>query len=78
MFDSLLGSNLKSIGSGRFKEKGKGKAKPLGDADELKIESRRQRKLRDYDKFLKTFKYGYSETAGIAVRISRHMCYHVQ
>ena len=57
MFDSLLGSNLKSIGSGRFKEKGKAKAKPLGDADELKIESRRQRKLRDYAKYLKTFKY---------------------
>lgn len=57
MFDNLLGSNFKSIGSGRFKEKGKGKAKPIGDADELKIESRRQRKLRDYDKLLKSFKY---------------------
>ncbi len=57
MFDNLLGTNLKTLGTGRFKEKGKGKAKPIGDVDELKIESRRQRKLRDYDKLLKNFKY---------------------
>jgi len=57
MFDNLLGTNLKTLGTGRFKEKGKGKAEPIGDVDELKIESRRQRKLRDYDKLLKNFKY---------------------
>ena len=39
------------------KEKGKGKAKPIGDFDELKVESRRKKRLRDYDRFLKNFKY---------------------
>ena len=57
-FESFLGGgSLASIGTGRFREKGKGKAKPVGDVDELKIEARRKRKLRTYDKLLKNFKY---------------------
>ncbi|KAG7096906.1 hypothetical protein E1B28_004311 [Marasmius oreades] len=51
-YDSFLGS---SLGQGQLK--GKGKAKPLGDVNELRIESRRSRRLKNYDKFLKSFKY---------------------
>lgn len=56
-FESFLGIDLSSIGKGRFREKGKAKARPLGDADEFRIEARRRRKLRAYDRLLKNFKY---------------------
>lgn len=57
-FESFLGSgSLTGIGTGRFREKGKEKAKPIGDVDEFKVEARRKRKLRTYDKLLKNFKY---------------------
>lgn len=54
---SMFGTDFSSIGKGRFKEKGKAKARPAGDVDELKIEARRRRKLRAYDRLLKNFKY---------------------
>ncbi|KAL0574665.1 U3 small nucleolar RNA-associated protein 15 [Marasmius crinis-equi] len=54
-YDSFLGGSLPGIGEGRVK--GKGRAKPLGDVNELRIESRRTKKLKNYDKFLKSFKY---------------------
>ncbi|KAH8118572.1 WD40 repeat-like protein [Phellopilus nigrolimitatus] len=56
-FESFLDSTLPSIGQGRFREKGKAKAKPVGDFDEFKVEARRKRKLREYDRLLKNFKY---------------------
>lgn len=43
------------LGQGRVKEKKK--SKPVGDVDELKVESKRKKRLRDYDKLLKNFKY---------------------
>ena len=53
-FDSFLGV-LPKIGQGSIKPKGK--SKPIGDVDEFRIEARRKKKLREYDKLLKSFKY---------------------
>jgi U3 small nucleolar RNA-associated protein 15 len=53
-FDSFLGM-LPNIGQGHVKPKGK--SKPIGDMDEFRIEARRKKKLREYDKLLKSFKY---------------------
>ncbi|KAF9268023.1 WD40 repeat-like protein [Marasmius fiardii PR-910] len=54
-YGSFLGGSLPEIGQGRVK--GKGKAKPFGDVNELRVESRRSKRLKNYDKFLKSFKY---------------------
>ncbi|KAH9938157.1 WD40 repeat-like protein [Fomitopsis serialis] len=54
-YDSLLTGVLPNIGQGRVKQKTK--SKPVGDMDEIKVESRRKKRLRQYDKFLKSFKY---------------------
>lgn len=56
-FESFLGGSLPAIGTGTIKRKGKERAKPIGDVDEFTVESRRKKKLREYDKLLKTFKY---------------------
>ena len=53
-FGSFLGV-LPNIGQGHVKQKGK--SKPIGDVDEFRIEARRKKKLREYDKLLKSFKY---------------------
>lgn len=54
-FESFLGTTLPSIGQGHVRQKGK--SKPLGDADELRVESKRKKRLKEYDKLLKGFKY---------------------
>lgn len=54
-YETFLGGTLPSLGQGRVKAKTK--SKPLGDADELRIESRRAPRLREYDRLLKSFKY---------------------
>ena len=54
-FESFLGGALPTLGQGRVKEKKK--SKPIGDVDELKVESKRKRRLREYDRLLKNFKY---------------------
>ena len=57
-FETLLGGNpFQFIGKPLTKEKGKAKVVPVGDAGELKIEARRRKKLRAYDRLLKNFKY---------------------
>ncbi|KAI0796676.1 WD40 repeat-like protein [Abortiporus biennis] len=53
-FESILG-NLPSIGQGHVKSKVK--SKPLGDVDELRVESKRKKRLKEYDRLLKNFKY---------------------
>ena len=53
-FESILG-NLPTIGQGRVKSKQK--SKPVGEVDELRIENRRKKRLREYDRLLKNFKY---------------------
>ncbi|KAG2757311.1 WD40 repeat-like protein, partial [Suillus brevipes Sb2] len=54
-FETFLGGALPVIGQGRTKSKIK--QKPTGDVDELRIESRRARRLKEYDRLLKGFKY---------------------
>lgn len=54
-FETFLGGTLPAIGQGRTKSKIK--PKPTGDVDELRIESRRAKRLKEYDRLLKGFKY---------------------
>jgi len=54
-FETFLGGTLPAIGQGRTKSKTK--PKPTGDVDELRIESRRAKRLKEYDRLLKGFKY---------------------
>ncbi|KAG8959706.1 hypothetical protein FRC03_007623, partial [Tulasnella sp. 419] len=49
--------NTGTIGERVTKSK-KVKERALGDANELKVESRRKKRLRDYDRLLKAFQYG--------------------
>ncbi len=52
---SLFGEELARVGQGHTKDKSK--VKPLGDPNELVVERQRRKRLRDYDRFLKSFKY---------------------
>ncbi|KAJ7179093.1 WD40 repeat-like protein [Mycena filopes] len=54
-FESFLGTSFPSLGQGSLRQKTKPKA--LGDVDEFRVESRRAKRLRDYDRLLKSFKY---------------------
>ncbi|KAK0242831.1 Trp-Asp repeat-containing protein [Armillaria nabsnona] len=51
-FESFLGSGI-----GQGQTKNKSKSRPIGDANEFRIESKRTKRLKDYDRFLKGFKY---------------------
>jgi U3 small nucleolar RNA-associated protein 15 len=53
--DILLSGQFAGVGQGHVK--GKGKEKSFGDANELMVERRRRKRLRDYDRLLKAFKY---------------------
>jgi U3 small nucleolar RNA-associated protein 15 len=53
--DSFLGGVLPNIGQPRVRDRTK--KKPIGDVDEFKVESKRRRRLKEYDRFLKGFKY---------------------
>ncbi|KAF8621608.1 hypothetical protein AX15_007628 [Amanita polypyramis BW_CC] len=50
-----LGSSFSGLGYGAIKERSR--PRPSGDPDELRVESRRTKRLKDYDKLLKGFKY---------------------
>ncbi|KAG6828404.1 hypothetical protein H0H92_008146 [Tricholoma furcatifolium] len=52
-FESFLDASHLGEGATRSKIQ----SKPLGSVDELRVESRRIKRLRDYDKLLKSFKY---------------------
>jgi U3 small nucleolar RNA-associated protein 15 len=52
--ESFLGV-LPSIGRPRIQDRTK--KKPVGDVDEFKVESKRRRRLKEYDRLLKGFKY---------------------
>ena len=56
-FESFLGGALSHIGQGHQRDVGKVKARPIGDANELKVERTRKKKLRAYDRLLKNLKY---------------------
>ncbi|KAF5387928.1 hypothetical protein D9615_000452 [Tricholomella constricta] len=51
-FEAFLGT---SFPGGTVR--GKVQSKPLGSVDELRVESRRTKRLKDYDRLLKSFKY---------------------
>ncbi|KAI9508933.1 WD40-repeat-containing domain protein [Russula earlei] len=53
--ESVLGGVLPSIGQPRVRDRTK--KKPVGDVDEFKVESKRRRRLKEYDRLLKGFKY---------------------
>lgn len=53
--ESFLGGVLPSIGQPRIRDRTK--SKPVGDVYEFKVESRRRRRLKEYDRLLKGFKY---------------------
>ncbi|KAL1659887.1 WD40-repeat-containing domain protein [Schizophyllum commune] len=53
-YEAFLGGSA-TIGQGKVKAKGKAKA--TGDVGEFRVESRRRKRLRDYDRLLKAFKY---------------------
>ena len=53
-YESFLGA-LPSIGQGHVKSKEK--FKPTGDPNEFRVESKRKRRLKEYDRLLKSFKY---------------------
>lgn len=53
--ESFLGGVVPGIGQPRIRDRAK--KKPLGDVDEFKVESKRRRRLKEYDRFLKAFKY---------------------
>lgn len=53
-YESFLGS-LGSIGQGHVKSKQK--SKPVGDVDEFRVESKRKKRLKEYDRLLKSFNY---------------------
>jgi len=53
--ESVLGGVLPSIGQPRIRNRTK--KKPVGDVDEFRVESKRRRRLKEYDRFLKGFKY---------------------
>ncbi|KAJ6485070.1 WD40 repeat-like protein [Mycena vitilis] len=54
-FESFLGASFPTLGQGSLRQKTKSKA--IGDVDEFRVESRRAKRLRDYDRLLKSFKY---------------------
>ncbi|KAJ8503044.1 hypothetical protein ONZ45_g11194 [Pleurotus djamor] len=54
-YEAFLDAGAMSIGEGVVKSKGKAKA--LGDEDEFRVESRRTKRLKEYDRLLKSFQY---------------------
>src|SRR6266404_2981011 len=53
--ESFLGGALSDVGLPRIR--GRIRSKPVGDIDEFKVESKRRRRLKVYDRYLKAFKY---------------------
>ncbi|EIW69973.1 hypothetical protein TREMEDRAFT_43605 [Tremella mesenterica DSM 1558] len=53
------------FGNGHVKAKGKDLPPVIGPADEFRVESRRKERLRDFDKYLKAFKYSAALDAGV-------------
>lgn len=51
-FSTVASSNI-----GRGQISSKARSQPIKDVDELRIENKRVRRLKEYDRFLKSFKY---------------------
>lgn len=56
-YESFLSGALPAMGEGRIQNDIKGKSRAL-DVNEFRVESRRKKRLREYDRLLKSFKYG--------------------
>ncbi|KAF8591533.1 Trp-Asp repeat-containing protein [Ramaria rubella] len=54
----LFGGALPAVGEGHTRRDTKGKSKAISNIDEFRVESRRKKRLREYDRLLKSFKYG--------------------
>ncbi|KAF7301707.1 WD40 repeat-like protein [Mycena indigotica] len=54
-YESFLGASFAAVGHGTVRDKTKAKA--VGDINEFRVESRRAKRLKDYDRLLKSFKY---------------------
>ncbi|VDB85387.1 unnamed protein product [Peniophora sp. CBMAI 1063] len=54
-YESVLGTDVSHIGEMHIN--GKVTSKPVGDAHEFRVESKRRRRLKEYDRHLKGFKY---------------------
>ncbi len=63
-------SAFASIGQPKPKAK---RAEVAGPVDEFRVESVKRRKLKDYDKFLKTFQYGAALDA-VMMKVRRRTC----
>jgi U3 small nucleolar RNA-associated protein 15 len=70
-YESFLGGTLPAIGQGKFKVKPKATLKAIGDANEMRVKSTRTKRLREYDRMLKSFKY----SAALASAL-RKVCIH--
>lgn len=53
------------FGTGHVKARGKDLPTVVGPADEFRVETRRKTKLREFDRFLKAFKYSAALDAGL-------------
>jgi U3 small nucleolar RNA-associated protein 15 len=53
------------FGTGHIKARGKNLPGVVGPADEFKVENKRKVRLREFDRFLKAFKYGSALDAGL-------------
>ena len=62
-YETFLGGALSSVGQGRVKAKTRSTFQ--GDIDELRVESRRAPRLKEYDRLLKSFKYSAALDAGL-------------
>jgi U3 small nucleolar RNA-associated protein 15 len=60
------------FGTGHIKARGKDLPVVQGPADEFRVESKRKIKLREFDRFLKAFKYGSALDAGLK-KVSREV-----
>ena len=53
------------FGTGHVKAKGKDLPSVVGPVDEFRVETRRTARLKDFDRFLKAFKYSAALDAGM-------------
>lgn len=53
------------FGTGHVKQKGANAPPVIGPSDEFKVESKRRQRLREFDRYLKGFKYSSALDAGL-------------
>jgi U3 small nucleolar RNA-associated protein 15 len=73
-FESFLGGSVSAIGQGTVRSKTK--TKPLGDENEWRVESKRSKRLKEYDRLMKGFKYS-AALDSVLRKVSATTCYYV-